>query len=73
MSVTPKKPDPDKEILTPGEACWVIGKSWNTVRKLIITGDIPAKRLKRGFIFVKSDLIESMRDFAILRARLLLK
>ena len=59
MSVITKKPDPDKEILTPGEACWVIGKSWNTVRDLVKTGVVPAKKMGRRYVFVKSELISS--------------
>lgn len=60
MSVTPKKPDPDKEILTPGEACWFMGKSWNTVRELVKNGVIPAKKMGKRYLFVKSELINSI-------------
>jgi excisionase family DNA binding protein len=61
MSVIPKKPDPDKEILTPGEACWFIGRSWNTVRALVKAGVIPAKKMGKRYLFLKSEVVNCLK------------
>jgi excisionase family DNA binding protein len=70
--VTPKKPDPDKTILSPAEACYVIGLSWNTLRDLIRKGDIRAVRLKRRYLIPKEAIdafLNRDRDMARVMVR----
>jgi len=51
--VTPKKPEEGKMIYESGEACFVLGLSWNTLRKLVRAGEIRAKRVGRRYLFPK--------------------
>lgn len=67
--VKPKKPDIDKSIFSPAEACGYIGLSWNTLRTLISDGQIRAVRLKRRYLIPKAAIDEFMdRDSIIAKA-----
>lgn len=56
----PVKPDPDKNILTAAEAMWYLGiRSYNTLKKHTLAGDIPAKQKpNRGWLYSKDALDE---------------
>lgn len=70
--VIPREPRKDKTIFSPAEACYYMGLSWNTLRKLIREGEIRAVRLKRKYLIPKEAIDEFMnRD--IIRAELLIK
>ncbi|MCI4625539.1 MAG: helix-turn-helix domain-containing protein [Candidatus Magnetoovum sp. WYHC-5] len=46
-------PPSDKQILTSGEACGYLGVSWNTLKKVIDSGELRVKRVGSRYIFTK--------------------
>ncbi|MBF0488455.1 MAG: helix-turn-helix domain-containing protein [Nitrospirae bacterium] len=73
MPVTPIKPAPDKAVLTAAEACGYLGVCWNTMKKLLNSGEVRAKRVGARYIFTRAfleDYLNADRDraMAILRS-----
>lgn len=64
--ITPKKPDQDRTIYSPAEACYYIGLSWNTLRTLIREGEIRAVRLKRRYLIPKEAIDAYMNKDALM-------
>ncbi|MBF0342789.1 MAG: excisionase family DNA-binding protein [Nitrospirae bacterium] len=58
-------------MLSPGEACYILGLSWNTLRPLLTAGEIRHKRVGTRYIiprqaiddYLQSD-VDSARAFA---------
>jgi excisionase family DNA binding protein len=58
--ITKKLPHPDKTVFDASEACGYLGLSWNTVKKLMDSGELRAKELRAGkrvrYLFPKENL-----------------
>lgn len=67
-----RKPEEGKMIYESGEACYVLGLSWNTVRKLVRQGEIRVKRVGRRYLFPK-DAIELFLNREAYEAKVFLK
>lgn len=70
--VTVKKPDDGKMVYEAGEACYVLGLSWNTVRSLVKQGKIRTTRVGRRYLFSK-DALDIFLNADAYEARLFLK
>jgi excisionase family DNA binding protein len=66
------KPEEGRMIYTAGEACHVLGLSWNTVRKLVRGGEIRVKRVGRRYLFPK-EAIEMFLNRESYEAKVFLK
>ncbi|MBF0338990.1 MAG: helix-turn-helix domain-containing protein [Nitrospirae bacterium] len=54
-------PPPDAVVLSPGEACYVLGLSWNTLRPLLNAGEIQHKRIGARYIIPRQAIIENFK------------
>lgn len=68
--ITPKKPDTDKTIFSPAEACFFMGLSWNTLKGLIRRGEISVARAGRRYLIPK-EAIERFADRGNLKAKII--
>jgi excisionase family DNA binding protein len=67
-----QKPEEGRTIFSPGEACYYMGLSWNTLKKLIREGEIRVVRVGRKYLIPK-DAIDSFIDKDSLIAKVFLK
>ncbi|MBF0336924.1 MAG: excisionase family DNA-binding protein [Nitrospirae bacterium] len=61
-------PRPNAAVLSPGEACYVLGLSWNTLRPLLISGEIRHKRIGTRYI-IPQQAIDDYLQSDVDRAR----
>ncbi|MBE0426350.1 MAG: excisionase family DNA-binding protein [Nitrospirae bacterium] len=50
------KPEEGRTIFSPGEACYYIGLSWTTLKRLIDEGEIRVVRVGRRYLIPKESL-----------------
>jgi excisionase family DNA binding protein len=69
--VIPKKPLDGKEVFNASEACFHIGLSWNTLKKLINEGEIRVVRVGRRYLIPKTSLDEFLHGDKLLAQSIL--
>ncbi|MES0337907.1 MAG: excisionase family DNA-binding protein [Candidatus Magnetobacterium sp. LHC-1] len=55
-------PPPDAAVLSPGQACYVLGMSWNTVKALLISGEIRYKRVGVRYIIPRQAIDDYLQS-----------
>ncbi len=55
-------PPPDAAVLSPGEACYVLGLSWNTLRPLLAAGEIRHKRVGARYIIPRQAIDDYLQS-----------
>ena len=68
-----QKPEEGRTIFSPGEACYYMGLSWNTLKKLINEGDIRAVKVGKRKILIPKESIDNYFNRDDLFAKALLK
>ncbi len=69
--VRPKKPIEGKEVFNASEACFHIGLSWNTLKKLIDDGEIRIIRVGRRYLIPRASIDDFLQRDQLLAKALL--
>ncbi|MBF0320726.1 MAG: helix-turn-helix domain-containing protein [Nitrospirae bacterium] len=62
MPVKTKIPDKDKAVLSAGEACGYLGLSWNSLKILVRSGEVRAKRVGMRYIFTRAAIDDYLNE-----------
>lgn len=71
--VKKRRPEEGRTIFSPGEACYYLGLSWNTLKKLIAEGDIRAVKVGKRKILIPKESIDNYMNRDNLMAKAFLK